>query len=709
MLKIKTHKGYVDFYGGFSVQIDEKSPIMNDQGSQSVPVTIPYTNNNALITGFAHRIDASEKPMHQKETCTVLDGVYKRAGKINIVSAGRNNGITLNIGFDNSEAYSAWKAKKLRSITLPTLGNGNVEELCTLLTRVLNGYPADFSIFQIVTSNPSRATNNVTTYYPQYLNYIYTDSASPVLGNTPYQLRYRERKEIFLINDTPKEITLPLGYGVTAFVYVWRVLELIFSEFGYTISQNPFKENKELARLVILNNTADSCVTGYLSYTDLMPDCTIDDFLNSLYVRFGLVYHTSSDTKTATLRLLVDILNSRPSISLTRFLSDSPLTTYEPPQQLKLSAKTSFSGSAPSLERFEDYMKENKNLVVRIIRFNPNIQVGWINYEETTGRWFKWDIENKELTYSSSSFFNWDRQTNSVQVNELSSDDECLPMDFAPNNILCPQYLADYVHRYTYIKSSSSTDTTDSEKEETPLSFAFAFVTPANSYYTFGSVLPISPEGGNVVLKDGSKHLISLLFQFTDGLFANFWKQYDAILRHSFNRVETKISIPVHQLMSLDVLSPISISGQPVLLDSYSYSLPASNLVTVDFTCRTLHLLKPYNLAKEQEILVFGKTVWVWSVSFSMLDDVVEERLQYWITYYRNEVGLVVYGARLTATKYEGYITPLTDEDILKNPPMLQDERKTKHYKCRIEIAVTVNDRSGAYVLSFFITDKCCL
>ena len=31
MLKIKTNKGYLDLGGDFTVQIDEKSPVMNDR------------------------------------------------------------------------------------------------------------------------------------------------------------------------------------------------------------------------------------------------------------------------------------------------------------------------------------------------------------------------------------------------------------------------------------------------------------------------------------------------------------------------------------------------------------------------------------------------------------------------------------------------------------------------------------------------------
>ena len=234
-----------------------------------------------------------------------------------------------------------------------------------------------------------------------------------------------------------------------------RVLDFIFSEFGYTITENPFKTDKELSSLVILNNAADCCVTGILNYADLMPDCTIEDFLNALYVRFGLVYNVSSDTKTATLRLIRDIMEDEPAVDLSRNLTAEPLINYETARQIKLSAKTSFTGAAPSVERYEDYIKGNEKMVIRVSRFDPSQASVWLNYEKTTGNWYKWDSGNKKHTLSSSSFFNWDRKTENVEDEELASDDECVFMDFAPNGLLSPYYLAGYVHRYTYLKTSS--------------------------------------------------------------------------------------------------------------------------------------------------------------------------------------------------------------------------------------------------------------
>ena len=697
MLKIKTNKGYLDKGGDFTVQIDEKSPVMNDRGSQTVPVTVPCTGNNAKITGFAHRLDMGVKPMNEDQACTVLDGVYKRTGKINIVSAGKKEGITLNIGFDNSEAYSAWKAKKLNAITLPVKEYSSVNSLCAHLQQVLGGYQTDYAVFQIMTGNDSKDNQS----YPKYLNYI-----TPVSeGSKVYKLRYQARTETFLVNGTPTAVTLPEGYGVTAFLYVWRVLELVFSEFGYTITENPFKTDKQLYNLVILNNAADCCVKGKLSYADLMPDCTVEDFLNALYVRFGLVYNVSSDTKTATLRLIRDIVDDVPDIDLSRSLTDEPLITYETARQMKLSAKTSFTGAAPSVERFEDYLKDQE--VARLARVDVSQRVIHLNYEETTGRWFKWDEDNKRLTYSSSSFFSWDRKSDSIEDNELTSDDECVPMDFAPNDILSPQYLADYVHRYTYLKTSSNNDDEDSEKVETPLSFVFAFTSSQNSKYPFGSVLPNTSEGEEVIFKDGSKHTISLLFQYKNGLFINFWKKYDAIIRHSFNQVEANTLLPVHQLMSMDILTPVALRGQYLLFDGLSYSLPANKIVPVDLTLRTLRLIAPYNLDEEHFIKDFGSTLYVWKLVRNTQAEVQENKKQEVLNYLKG-LGFTIENERYW-TITDGFINPGTDDYIIENPPTSENDTLTRDYQfqLRVNINYIQNDpeaTTGTYNETFTLS-----
>ena len=133
MLKIETKRGVLDLSGELTLQIEEKSPVMNERGSQSLPATVPATARNLLITGFPHRLDGVESPMGDDKSCVVSDGVYHRRGILNLVSASRREGITFNVGFDNSEAYEAWKKRRLNELALPMVGDGTVSYLKGLL------------------------------------------------------------------------------------------------------------------------------------------------------------------------------------------------------------------------------------------------------------------------------------------------------------------------------------------------------------------------------------------------------------------------------------------------------------------------------------------------------------------------------------------------------------------------------------------------
>ena len=383
---------------------------------------------------------------------------------------------------------------------------------------------------------------------------------------------------------------------------------------------------------------------------------------------------------------------------LSRSLTDEPLITYETARQMKLSARTSFTGAAPSVERLEDYLKDQK--VARLTKVDVSKRVIHLNYEETTGRWFKWDEDNNRLTYSSSSFFSWDRKTDNIEDNELTSDDECVPMDFAPNDILSPQYLADYVHRYTYLKTSSNNNDEDSEKVETPLSFVFAFTSSQNSKYPFGSVLPYTSDAEEVILRDGSKHTMSLFFQYDNGLFFNFWRKYDAILRHSFNKIEANVLLPVHRLTGMDILTPVILRGQYLLFDGLSYSLPANKIVPVDLTLRTLRLIGPYDLDKEQETPVFGSRLFTWEFISSNIETAKENERNRILQQARDEWNkrpTAVNEMKSITYSLDGYTTRNDDKYLVENYPQEAGITLQRNYKCKATAIISIYYEPGSF------------
>lgn len=352
MIKIWTNGEALDLPRNFSIEIEETNPIFNDRGSQSVPALVPATRKNRLLLDFPDRIDGAIDPNAPMRSAIVEDGCYRRKGAVNVTEAGAKDGITFNIGFDNSTAYAAWQNRKLSELSnLPvyipptSIAGSAVDRLIQALDQVYSGdSAADFAVFPVAVNNECLESDGGKTVYWEILN---------VSGEDGLKQPAKVKR---LIDGEVTEVNVPKGYMVTPFLYVWKVIDLIFADMGLILKSDPFERDTELARLVVLNNAADSCCRGEIRYSDLMPDCTVEEFLNALWVRFGLVYNINFDEMSVDMRLLSSILDSNADADLKDWSAPGKII-YEQPQYLKLSSKHSIEGAAPSHERFEDFSK----------------------------------------------------------------------------------------------------------------------------------------------------------------------------------------------------------------------------------------------------------------------------------------------------------------------------------------------------------------
>lgn len=355
MIEIQTNGQTLDLPDNFSIDIEDSNPIFNDRGSQSIPATVPASRRNIKILDFPTRLEAGVEPNNPERVATVFNGPYHRRGTMNITSAGKKDGITFNIGFDNSTAYAKWREKKLNGLTnLPTYTPQEQQggyQIDWLLDELYSLYRFsrpkidDLAVFPLAVNLETNTENNTEKQYWEVLNIVGTHGLSQ--PSTVKRLLDGE------ITDT----TIPDGYCVSPFVRVWRVLELVFEDMDLTLEVNPFKEDIELARLVVLNNAADSVCRGSIRYADLLPDCTVEEFLGALWARFGLVYNINFDRQTVKLVLIRDVIKGGTQEIIDNHTAGLPLITYDTPQYVKLSAKTSIEGAEPSTERFEDFIK----------------------------------------------------------------------------------------------------------------------------------------------------------------------------------------------------------------------------------------------------------------------------------------------------------------------------------------------------------------
>lgn len=618
MLEIKINNERLDLPEKVSLDIEDTNPIFNERGSQSLPLTVPPTARNRRLLSFPDLLHNTVAPNSPMKSATVVCKSYQRQGAVNITSAARSQGVTFNIGFDNSTAYEKWQNKKLADLAdLPVVVKPVPELLEWLTSRGRNCQPQDegLAVFEVVLSKAESPNSSDDTQFYVYetLNY------SLALRNKDGSLKFSQ-----LIDKTLTSIVAPAGYGVSPFLKVWRLLELAFADLGVTITENPIKDDPDLNRLVILNNTMDGVATGRLDYAELMPDCTVAELMNALWVRFGLTYIVNSETRTVRLRFIKDIINDRSSHDFDDEITALEAITYESPKYVKLSAGTSFEGAEPPSERFEDFIgRANRpkyvgaqvakwlqgDAKIRLIPWDSRATEA-LGCEINTGRWYRLDTENLKAKSAGSSFFNWDPQPDDCEALELSSVDECVPVEYVdseskdpamtwyPAENLLPMYLCGCRHRHSALKGADSDD--DDEKNETPLAFMFAYLRNRKG------VGRIAPEIGGVDDGDedfdleGERPRLSLYFQFKDGLFANFWREYDEMVRHSNRFVEVPARLSFTSLRGIDMLEPVRLRSVRCLIDSFKYSLPADKTAAVDIKLRAIQPQGAYDIIAEQ-------------------------------------------------------------------------------------------------------------
>lgn len=205
-----------------------------------------------------------------------------------------------------------------------------------------------------------------------------------------------------------------------------------------------------------------------------------------------------------------------------------------------------------------------------------------------------------------------------------------------------------------------------------------------------------------MILDDGSRPTLTLLFQFKDGLFARFWSQYDEILRHSNRSVE--LPVRVNQVYLSSLLNPLrvlSLKGIRCLMDKATYSLPSGHSVPVDLTLRTIDTQGEYSIEDEQIIPDFS--VAAKHLEWRLLTDnfgdalntknarkaAVDKFLETYQYSSHGEVGdrwdVGSDGAMLSSVVR---LAPIWSQDTSLQAPTSIKQKMTRHYKARLDYEI---------------------
>jgi hypothetical protein len=634
-IKIKKLTGEVfDLPPEFVIEGEKNNPLFSNKGSQTVSITFPKTTRNRQLLEYAHRLDKNEKPS-QTMPVVVESGPSQQRGLMAI-----NSGTSANIGFDEAEMYNQMSEMQLKDLSdLPSLtlaGNTREQRVTSMLKHLTSVMKAeietDYYIFPVVLKfDLDESSGKKYRVILNELNLSLMDSNNnPTLpyGALADLSALNHRLLTWYMDNEEVYIDAMEGYGVSPFLKVFRILELIFSHYGFNVTENPFREHRQLKKLVVLNNVMDAILTGTLYYKDMMPDLTVKEFFEGLYNKFGMLYFINSNTKTVKIKLLKDILHPDTAGTLDGNLlkTNEPEISYSPQRQLKLTMNRELeSGEGYPAQvlynTFEEFLKAYNNQFT-----DWNSEEGWITglssaFDTQMSTYLIKDVTDDE-NLMSSDFFDWDKKTPDLAYEEIKMEDVCLPFDFIPNIILL-HYGADFKHHY----SNVSIDGETAQEDENPAKLAFAFgwgltdYTEFNRYnWFFASQINRDVHGHFMNDANGDKYDISLTCNREDGLYNRFWKEYDAFIRHSNQEVACKLKLSDTAVFNFEMYKTVFINHQPLLPEQVKFKLNKKDGIN-ECTFRTLRLYEPYDLPKEQGIPVYDRQKYYWKATVVDIPD----------------------------------------------------------------------------------------
>lgn len=590
-----------------ALSIEEQSPIFGERGSQSLPATLPPTPRNKRLLGYPDRLDVVSEPPGLIPV-EVSSGAYIRAGLLNIVDAGPD-GIAVNIGFDNSVGYAQWQETKLRDLFA-------ISEVSWPTPTTREGFSCltsdEFCAFPVVVDlEKFKGVNDAEVTLPVILNVADTwDSPAPKVHRVFGDKRY--------------EVNVPRRYGWTPFVKVFYLLERIFAGVGVTLARedNPFySAGRDLWRLVVLNNCADSCCRDVIELRDLVPDCTVQEFLESLWLKFGFTYRLDFSTGTVTALFVEDLLAAGDApADFTTMMSAPPKVTPETPQYLRLIPKTSIEGAAPPTERYAEFSRLRVvSTVVPKEEDDPDyIWADTASAEELPAEMFDYGENPDYVEYlgmsaawktvggaTHSNFFHWDPQPEGVEPFDVEAADESVGLLTAPyyeggnSTGYAPLFRVGAVHYHT--QGSASLVENVGVESKTPIAFMFAY---QKDGARLGRPAAVDNDGEAITETDEGAAVSgqTLFYDFRGGIFESFWRRYDMLLRHGARTAEFSAYMSPLEVLNLDTLRQARVMGADALIESATYSIGAGRPVAVSLKVRPLLLRGNFDAEKEQAV-----------------------------------------------------------------------------------------------------------
>ena len=352
-MKIITQTGYVfdlpeDFDAGFS----RYNSILSDTGDQTLPMTLPATDETKKYFSYSHRIDNWFKPVIDHEVI-VSDGVISKRATLSLNSLDFSEGIPCTIYFGNGDFYSRIDKKKLSSLNWDTVkhpdyDNVNIDfrrQYLIDLCKECQKDPAYSDRYGVV---PALTTTEYTiragVINDDHTTYSTEDISGLFIMNGPERFRQNDGNilprfsnmegsysdQTYVQNGNAIEIKK--GYGLSPFLKLSYILEVLFSTYGYTVDMSDYinfwtpklpSDPLFWKKIVLGNPVADAIYGGKLEEKQLVPNVYIADFLLEVSKLLAGKFVIDEVNKIAVFKMYQSVIVETPSGSIDQYASSN--------------------------------------------------------------------------------------------------------------------------------------------------------------------------------------------------------------------------------------------------------------------------------------------------------------------------------------------------------------------------------------------------
>ncbi len=560
-MKLTTPNGELDLPREFTMTVERTNPLLSDQGDASIPVTLPATDRNLAILGHRHRIDRAD--VYTNKINAILQaGVLQKHGQLVIDTLSRTGGIDVSFAFDSSDLYTKAKDKPLK-----TIFNDVYEQRNSTATWVSHLYAIyatgnmsyDYNVFPVAVS-------------PYKENDVVRFQINNELGDNTLVSGARE------VHDGNETVSVPEGYGIAPFLRLGKMLDRLFGLLGYTVTDNVFNSSP-YNRIVLLHNCAD-CLCNYdhkLYYRDLVPSCTLSEFLNWMLAKFHAQPIVDSESKQVRISLMEHMLGEEADNDLTGKVEGRWKVTLQPSRRIVLTPSVEASedeeenkDDLPSVEsltkpaaktfgafteKYGEYVAVDEAEFNSLTSSTPYCE-GCVVLRKTLGVFYGVEInpltEYRTVNRIGTNYFTYDRD-NSDETEAFDQKDviPAMAIGVASKLDVCP-FIGDRIHYHTAIDNKKENPTQDIMIAQFRFNANFANKTTGTTE-------------DHIPFADGNSG-IDLPFSLTnDSMYDTFWKIYNELLLNHAPHITARVKTDTGRLMEADMALPKLCDGQMLI------------------------------------------------------------------------------------------------------------------------------------------------